>query len=187
MTRMHRSLAAVAVGVVCLLPIAGCDRGSGDPSPTPTPTVRSSPPETGLERQQRLDFAAAEKSYRAFMAEYNRLARAGGANQATPVMKQNAAGPFLAFYVDALHEQERLGQRYTTGVEVGYVKTGTYAPEQLALEICEDGSKNKVIDKNGKVVSSGQILVRSAYAKPVEGRWKMWDGDEHGTASSCQS
>jgi hypothetical protein len=183
---MHvRALAAAAVGVVCLLPMGACD-GSSKPSPSPVPTIQPSPPETSLERQRRLDFAAAEESYRAFMAEYNRLARAGGANQPTPVMKQNAAGPFLTFYVDALRQQKRLGQRYTTGVKIGYVKTGAYSPEQLALEICEDGSKNKVINKEGKVVSSGQILVRTAYAKPVEGRWKMWDGDEHGTAKSCQ-
>lgn len=186
MTRMHvRSLAAVAVGVVCLLPMAGCDSGGPSPTPTPTPTVQTSPPETSLERQQRLDFAAAEKSYRAFMAEMDRVGKAGGASTATPTMKKHAAGPLLEFYSAAARQQKQRGVKYTADTVIGYVRTGAYSPEQLSMDVCEDNSKNKVLDKNGKVVSEGEILKRTLYARPIGGVWKLWDGDERGTATTC--
>jgi hypothetical protein len=180
--------AAAAAVVACLLPLAACTDGSGGgPSPSPTPTYQPSRPETSLERQTRLDFEAAEKSYRAFIAEYNRLARAGGAKNATPKMKEYAAGPFLDFYVDLLRSMKERQVRNTSGVQIGYVRRGGYGTTELTLEVCEDGSENKVVGKNGEQISTGQIGLRSIYAKKVDGRWKAWDGDERGPAQSCQS
>lgn len=186
MTRRARARIGAAIAVACLLSTTACDIGGG-PSPSPSPTVQPSPPETSLERQKRLDFEAAEKSYRTFMAEYNRLAKAGGSTVATPVMKETAAGPFLEFYVGRLRDIKAEQVHHTSGVKVGWVHTGAYSPEQLTLEVCEDGSDNKVIDKNGQQVSTGQIGLRSVYSRPIDGRWKAWNGDERGTATSCQS
>ncbi|HET9650342.1 MAG TPA: hypothetical protein VFP34_19210 [Microlunatus sp.] len=187
MTPRLRLRLGAAVVAATLLPLAACTPGGDGPSTSPTPTLQPSPPETSLERQQRLDFEAAAKSYRAFMEEYNRLAKAGGSLQATPVMKSTAAGPFLAFYTDALREQKQQGQRYTTGVEIGYVKSGAYSSNELTLEVCEDGSQNKVLDRDGKEVAAGQILLRAVYVRPIQGRWTLWNGDERDTVQSCTS
>jgi hypothetical protein len=175
--------AAVAAGLVLL---GGCTK-EPDPLPSRSPMYLPTPPETSLDRQQRLDFEAAEKSYRTFMAEKNRLSRAGGTNQATAVMKSTAGGPYLAFYIAALHQQKAQKVTYTVGTKIGYVRHGPYSTEQLTLEVCEDGTQNKVLDKNGKQVDEGRVLARSLYARHVNGTWKMWDGDERGSPKSCDS
>ncbi|GAA3619541.1 hypothetical protein GCM10022236_22210 [Microlunatus ginsengisoli] len=174
-----------AVAAACLLGLVGCDSGGG-PSPSPTPTVQPSPPETSLERQQREDFEAAEKAYRTFIADTNRVAATGGSLEPTAVMKATAAGPYLDFQSQLLRAQKKAGDTHTSGVEIGYIRTGGYSPSQLTLEVCEDASKNRVLDRNGNQVSTGQILLRSLYVRRIDGRWKVWDGDEKGTASSCE-
>jgi hypothetical protein len=185
-TRM-RLRATVAVAVVCLIPVAACDDGGPTPTPTPTPAPQSSPAETALERQKRLDFEEAEKNYRTFIAEYNRVAKAGGADAATPVMKATAAGPYLAFYVGRIRAIKADRVHYTSGTEIGYVHPAAYSTTQLTLEVCEDGSRNKVLNSNGKQVSSGTAALRSLYARPIAGRWVVWNGDEGGLVKSCQS
>jgi hypothetical protein len=182
--RIRLRAAASAAVLACLVPLVGCDSTAGN-GPTTTPTTQPTPPETSLERQQRLDFAAAEKSYREFMAEMDRIGKAGGSKTATPTMKMYAAGPYLKFYTEAARQQETRGVKYTADTLIGYVHTGTYSQQQLTLDVCEDNSDNKVIDKNGKVVGQGQILKRTLYARPAGERWKIWNGDEQGTATSC--
>lgn len=188
MSPRMRLRAATAVVAACLLPLAACDSGGGaSPSPSPTPSYQESPPETTLQRQTRLDFEAAEKSYRTFIAEKNRLGLAGGSLAPTPVMKQTAAGKYLAYYTMLLREQKKAGEKYTAGTKIGYVRRGGYSPQELTLDVCEDGSANRVLDKNGKQISKGQILLRTVYVRPIDGRWKLWNGDERGETSSCAS
>ena len=65
--------AAVLVAVGCLA--LGCTPQPGVPTPSPSPTATTAPtpPETARERQERLDFEAAEKAYRTFRAEFGRV------------------------------------------------------------------------------------------------------------------
>ena len=74
-----------ALAALCLSAVACTPSEPSTPSPSPTPSA--SPTETALERQTRLDFEAAEKAYRTFSAEYDRLANAGGAKEPTQVLK----------------------------------------------------------------------------------------------------
>ena len=84
-----------AVLVLGLL-VAGCTPEPGpNPSVTPVPTVTTSAPsptasptptENAQERQQRLDFEAAEKAYLTAFAESGRLAMAGGTKKPTRLM-----------------------------------------------------------------------------------------------------
>jgi hypothetical protein len=60
-----------ALAALCLSAAACTPTGPSTPSPTPTPSA--SPTETQLEKQTRLDFEAAEKAYRTFSAEFDRL------------------------------------------------------------------------------------------------------------------
>jgi hypothetical protein len=180
--RLRRTAGAL-VASVALLTVGACT--DDPPTSSPPPTVQPSPPETSLERQQREDFAAAEKSYRAFLAEFNRIVTSGGALQPTPVMRQTTAGKYLTFYTVLMRRQKKAGQTYTAGTKIGYVKHVSYSSGQLMLEVCEDGSANKVLDTNGKQVGQGQILVRTLYMRPIEGTWKVWNGDELGERKSC--
>ncbi len=79
MNDVRRAVGALA----CALALVGCTPAApAEPSPSPSPAVQT-PAETTQERQQRLDYAAAEKSYRTFRAEYERVLRAGGAKEPT--------------------------------------------------------------------------------------------------------
>lgn len=174
--RMH-ARAVAAAAVVCLLALVGCDGGSGGPSPSPAPTVQPSPPETGPERQQRLDFEAAEKSYRAFRAEYNRVLAAGGAKQPTTVMTDAAAGPYLAEFVRAIRAVAKLGYTQRGQETIVYVRHRGFSPTILFLDTCEDGRKLAVYDNKGRLYGRGEIRTAHIEVRKLGGRWKMWSVD----------
>ncbi len=87
------------VALLCALVLAGC---SADPAvtPSPAPSPSATPTETAAERQERLDYAAAEKAYRTFRAEYGRVLRAGGAKEPTKVMRETAGGEYLRSFTE---------------------------------------------------------------------------------------
>ena len=188
---------AVAAGFGLLL-LPACSVPGPGPGPGPTApsatapsssaratTTQPTPPETSIEREQRLAFEAAEKSYRAFIAETDRIGNAGGANSASARMRELAAGPYLQFYVRELRLERQQHARYTGNTRIGYVQRGGYSQRQLTLRVCEDGSSTRVLDKNGKQISEGQLLRRQLYVRQLAGRWKIWDGDEEGSTTSC--
>lgn len=181
MTLRNRAFRHVGgVVVVCGL-VAACSQPAPQPttpSPSPRPSsVSTTPAETQLERQQRLDFQAAEKSYRAFRKEYTRLAVSGGSKQVTPVMSLNAAGPYLKVMEYFLTETLREGVHQRGVVTIAYVNHGAYSPQRLTLNVCEDGRKVENWRK-GNRVSNGVAAKLSLYARKIDGRWKIWDGDD---------
>src|SRR3954447_16625275 len=81
------------VAAVLVLLGSGC---TPDPGPQPTPTpVAPTPSENAQEREQRLAYEAAEKSYRTFRAEYQRVLGRGGAASPTKQMRETAGGAYL--------------------------------------------------------------------------------------------
>ena len=168
----RRLVATLAVGLLAV----GCTAVPQEPAVTPTAVA--APPETQLERQTRLDFEAAEKSYRAFSREYMRLAHEGGSRAATSTMKQHAAGPYLSAMVD-FSRQRRTASRKSVGeLRIGYVRPGPYSPSALTLEVCEDGSRVKNLDKSGRVVSSGIVSKLTLQLRLIDKTWKVWNGDD---------
>ena len=134
MSRRSHIIAALACALVL---VGGCSPDAPDPNstPSPQPTVQPTPPESSAEREQRIAYAAAEKSYRAFMAEINRLGREGGASQPTARMKETAAGPYLKFQVVAVGG----GAEAQAAIHRLASRSGTYdredfEPDQLILE-----------------------------------------------------
>src|SRR3712207_1172454 len=92
--------------------VAACTPDPGPtsmPSPVPSATVSATPSatptETEIERQQRLDFQAAEKAYRDSIAEQQRLAELGVA-KLTPALRQSAEGKYLRFALQNLQDVE---------------------------------------------------------------------------------
>lgn len=157
-----------------------------EPTPTPTqssPAASSTPPETQLERQTRLDFEAAEKAYRTFHSEYNKLAVAGGSDGATTTMKATAGGAYLKTMTEFLQARKREGWRSSNGVKVSYVRTGQHSVDRVILIVCEDGSDVKLLDKMGKEIRKGTIQRLTLTARPVEAQWKVVNGSNKAVES----
>ena len=102
-------------------------------------------------------------------------------------MKKHAAGPFLAFYVVLLKDQKQRKVTYTEPTKIGYVRAGGFKPTELILNVCEDASKNRVLDQSGKQISEGIAGTRVLYARPIGGTWKLWNGDDGDAVDSCSS
>src|SRR6478609_7034287 len=106
-----------ALAALCLSAAACTPAGPSTPSPTPTPSA--SPTETQLEKQTRLDFEAAEKAYRTFSAEFDRLRQQGYAGEPTQVLKDNGAGPYLAEAATVLRKQYEAKARSAGSLTIG--------------------------------------------------------------------
>ncbi|GAA3622816.1 hypothetical protein [Microlunatus ginsengisoli] len=179
-----RRRAPLLVGAVTALCLgAGACTPTDPPSASPSPSA--TPTETELERQTRLDFEAAEKAYRTFSAEYDRLSNAGGAAGPSAVMKENGAGPLLDAARGALRDQLKRGERTTGSVHIVWIRHGAYSPAKLTLNTCEDGSSVRITDKSGKAVGNGSIGTASVEVRKLDGRWKAWDLSDDKDVTSC--
>lgn len=194
------SLAAAVIAFAA----AGCSSPSAAPTPAPSPTPTWSctpqssvdPPctEARAKEQAQLNanYAASEKALRDFTAEWNRIGIAGRGKIPSPLMTENAAGPFLKLFTGYLAEVEREGVRWTTGSKIVYVrrepdlKRASSPATELALAVCEDGSGNRVVDGKGRVVAKGIVVGATVWARPVGGRMKIWDADGK-EVKSCAS
>jgi hypothetical protein len=166
----------VSVGAVvaCCALVVACtpEQPASTPSPTPASTT---PTESQIERQMRLDYEAAEKAYRANIAEQDRLARAGGIRRATSALKSTAEGQYLSFTVASLAHIERKGWRGGGSTMIlGVVKTG-WQEKRVRLMSCEDGSRLRLFDKSGNdVTPKGESrFVQSLLVVQRAGRWRV--------------
>jgi len=169
-----------AAAALCVVAAACNPTGGVSPSPTSSPT----PTETQLERRARLDFEAAEKAYRTFNAEFDRVSQAGGSPTPTPVMKDTAAGPYLSSYANLLKKQYEANVRVQGGVRIGSLSRQSYALARIAMLACEDGSDIRIYGKTGKLLGKGSIVMTTIDARRVGSGWKMWDFNEK-NASKC--
>jgi hypothetical protein len=162
--------------------LAGCTPADGTiPAPPPATSAPASatPPETAQQREERLAYEAAEKAYRTFRAEYDHISNTPGASpEPTKKMTDNAAGPYLKVMSGFLKYKKTRHQTGDRPIQVSHVKRGGYSPNELVLLVCEDGSRVSVFNARGKQVGRGQISDMRLYVRPVEGRWKVWDGDQ---------
>ena len=169
--------AALAIGVLGV----GCTP-TAEPSPSPSPPSPT-PTENAVERQMRLDFEAAEKSYRTFRAELGRVLRAGGASQPTKVMKATAAGPYLENFADVAQAYKSTDSRETGQERIVWVRRGAYSSESLLLLVCEDSSDVKTYEGD-KLVGSGEVRTAELEVRKTGSAWKVYDGKGE-EVSSC--
>ena len=174
-----RRISRGAGALVVLSALAAACTPEPTPAPSPTatasPTASATPTETALERQTRLDFEAAEKSYRTFRAELGRVLRAGGAKRASPVMRATAGGSYLRTFED-LVKGYRINRGRDSGRErIVYVKPNGYAPTELLLDACED-TRGVTTYEGEKSRGPGQITVVRLTVRKVAGSWKVWSG-----------
>jgi hypothetical protein len=171
-----------AVLVLGLL-VAGCTPDPGrTPTVTPVPSVTSATPsptptENAQERQQRLDFEAAEKAYLTAFAESGRLAVAGGVNKPTKVMLANTDGFYLDVQLNDLKVLKKNGWHADRPSTTTVMSDGGWSPDELGLTACEDGSKLRLLDQQGKEVAKDRPMrfVQTLTATRSDGRWKITD------------
>ena len=166
------SLAAV-IALVALTP--ACTPASPAP-PVTTSRPTASPTETTLEREQRLAFESAEKSYRAFRSEYDRLGEIGYSGPPTPTLKKYAAGPYLKAMSRFLRANK--GIRSVGSVEIVTLTRASYSPQEVTLLVCEDGSRVKNYDRKGRLLGRGVAAKITLQFQLSQGRWKVWDGTD---------
>ena len=178
-------MGACGSALVIGLLVAGCtpDPGPG-PGTSPSPAVSSSTPsptptENAQERQQRLDFEAAEKAYLTAFAESGRLAMAGGTNKPTKVLLENTAGFYLEVQLNDLKTLKENGWRADRLSTTSVAVNGGWSPKELALTACEDVSKVKLLDKGGKEAAKDRPtrFLQQLTATRVDGAWKITDGE----------
>lgn len=164
-------VAAVAVALV-----ASACTPAVTPAPSPLPSVSATPTETDQQRQERLDYEAAEKAYRTFRAEYNRVLRAGGAKKPTAVMKETAANGYLTEVQKVAEAYKGLGDHQQGEEKTVYLKRGGYSKTSINLLACEDTQSVSIIDKRGKKVGAGEIRRVDLEVRLEAGTWKLWSG-----------
>ncbi len=171
---MRRRAGIGAVALLCAVALGGCTSDAAV-QPTPPPPV-ATPTESAEERQERLDYAAAEKAYRTFRAEYGRVLRAGGAKEPTKVMKETAGGDYLRELAEVTEAYQGLGDHQLGREKVVYVRRGGYTPTEVELEVCEDSRRTKIVDRSGDVVGEGELRTASLQVRRVKGQWRVWAG-----------
>ena len=176
MALRRRGFVSVGAAVACCALAAGC---TSDPVPasTPSPTpVATTPAESQIERQMRLDYESAEKAYRTNMAEQDRLYKAGGTVEATPTLKATATGSYLRISLQSLRDVRDSGWHATAGTRiVGVVRDGGWKSDRVGLTSCEDNEIVRFVDKSGKdITPEGLALYVQALTVVRKGeRWKV--------------
>ena len=166
----------VSVGAVvacCALAVACTpELPASAPSPVPASTT---PTESEIERQMRLDYEAAEQAYRDNIAEQDRLAKAGGVRRATAALKSTAEGEYLSFTVASLALIKKNGWRGSGNTMIpGVVQIG-WQERRVRLMSCEDGSRLRLFDKSGKDVTpkGASRFVQSLLIVQRACRWRV--------------
>jgi hypothetical protein len=108
---------------------------------------------------------------------------AGGTDKVTPVMTANAAGPYLKVMREFLAQTKTGGYRQYGEVPITYLTHGPYSKNLLTLHVCEDGRKVRNVSKDHPV-SMGVVVKVAVYVRKVDGRWKVWNGDDQ-RVDSC--
>jgi hypothetical protein len=146
----------VSVGAVvtcCALATACTPEPASTSTPAPTP-ASTTPTESHIERQIRLDYEAAEKAYRASTLEQDRMYRAGGTTKASPALMATATGSYLKITLQSLREVRKSGWHAKGNTEiVGVVRNGGWRPGEVGLTSCEDNSAVRFFDRSGEDVT----------------------------------
>ena len=171
-----RGFVSVGAVVACCALAAACT-SEAPPVITPASTsAATTPPESQIERQIRLDYEAAEKAYRANMAEQDRLYKVGGAIRATPVLKATATGSYLRISLESLRDLRKSRWHATAETRiVGVVRDGGWRNDRVGLTSCEDNDIVRFVDASGRdVTPKGVALYVQALTVVRKGsQWKV--------------
>jgi len=168
----------VSVGAVvacCALTAACTQEPAQTSSLSPTPAA-TTPSESQIERQMRLDFEAAERAYRSSTAEQDRLYHAGGATKATPALTATATGSYLRITLKSLREVHESGWHAKGNTKIiGVVGNGGWRDGRVGLTSCEDNNAIRFFDRSGEDVTpkNERRYVQELTVVKVTERWKV--------------
>jgi hypothetical protein len=171
----RRGFVSVGAAVACCALAAACT-----PEPAPISTASSTPAattstESRIERQMRLDYEAAEKAYRASLAEHDRQAQLGIAS--ATALRKTATGVYLDFSLRSLRGSRNAGWRATGATKIVNVVASGWQDRKVRLIACEDSSDVRITDKRGKDVTPRieRTYVQNLIARKFGGEWKVAD------------
>jgi hypothetical protein len=173
----RRGFVSVGAAVACCALAAAC---TPEPAPTTTPSptpAATTPSESQIERQIRLDYEAAEAAYRDNMAEQDRQSQLGTAVK-TKELTSTASGRYLRFVLEVLSDIGDSGWRAEGVTNIRGVASSGWRKDQVQLTACEDSSAVKFIDKKGRDVTPKNAVrtyVQNLTVIRVGGRWKVSD------------
>jgi hypothetical protein len=173
----RRGFVSVGAAVACCALAAACTPAPA-PTTTPSPTpAATTPSESQIERQMRLDYEAAEAAYRDNMAEQDRQSQLGTAVK-TKELTSTASGRYLRFVLEVLSDIRDSGWRAEGVTNIRGVASSGWRKDQVQLTACEDSSAVKFIDKKGRDVTPKNVVrtyVQNLTVNRVGGRWKVSD------------
>ncbi len=139
--------------------------------------------ESPQEREERLAYESAEKSYREFRGEVERVYARGGAAQPTAVMKATAGGQYLDSYQKVSEAYRDLKHHSKGQLKIAYVHRGGFSSSELILDVCEDGRGVTTYDRLGEKLYTDDLRKLHLTARAVDGTWKVWSGTGEASAS----
>ena len=174
---LRRGLVRVGAAVACCALTAACT-SEPPPGATSSPTSQAATPsESQIERQMRLDYEAAEKAYRANMAEQDRQSQLGIAVK-TEQLTSTASGSYLRFVLEVLRDIRDSGWRAQGATTIRGVVRDGWQEDQVLLTACEDNSGVRFTDKKGRDVTPKHVArtyVQHLTVKRDRGRWRVSD------------
>lgn len=155
-------------------PSASAPTGTGSTEPTPTPTPTLSKKEQAyqdathaIEEAERIvDETLMEPSkHKKYPAELKKYA--------------DPDGPYWALQAQGLKDYRKEGKRFSDTTKIKQLTpVGTYNPNQVTLYRCSDFTEGKVLDKDGKTLSKGELTESRLIVRKSEDGWRVW-GYEH--------
>ena len=170
-----RRRAAAAVVLAAVMPLAAC---TPDAPPTPpVSTVQPTPPETQVERDERLALEGAEQAYVDSSAEIDRLYMAGGATKPTKALTDTTTGEYLKFQMDGLKMTKQAGERASGSRLIVGMYSSTDSQSQAVVVACEDDSGTRWLDARGRDVTPNRrrMFIQTLTVIKSSKRWRVSD------------
>jgi hypothetical protein len=171
----RRGFVSVGAAVACCALAAAC---TPEPASTSTPSLTpaaTTPTESQIERQIRLDYEAAETAYRSAVAEHDRQAQLGIASAAE--LRQTATGVYLDFSLRSLRRSQKAGWRANGETKIVGVVASGWKERTVRLIACEDSTGVQFTDKHGKNVTPEvrRTYLQNLTASKVGTKWRVAD------------
>ena len=171
---------SVGAAVACCALAAACSPEPAPTSTSPATQVATTPTESQIEREMRLDYEAAENAYRASTSEQDRLYQAGGAIKASPALSATTTGSYLRITLQSLREVRKSGWHAKGHTKiVGVAHNGGWQSDRVGLTSCEDNSAIRFFDRRGEDVTPEveRRYVQKLTVVKVAQRWKVSTAD----------
>jgi hypothetical protein len=172
----RRGFVSVGAIVTCCALVAACTAESASTNPPVPTSAATTPTESQIERQMRLDYEAAEQAYKAAIGEQERQAGLGIA-KLTPALKANASGDYLDLVLRALRYAHERHWRSSGSTRILGVVPNGWQNQAVRLTACEDSSGVRLIDNDGTDVTrqKTRTYVQNLTVENIGGHWKVAD------------